>query len=595
MESDLSIPHLDDASPEELHALLSELRGEVSQRQEQRPADFFPWHQQQDKVFELPKIVLDQEREVRIIMALGGNGAGKSKVGHGLISKIVRREHPLVSQLKTMDPITHEVRPKTEDDPLRIWVVPPSDEKLEQDIWSPADGKGLPYWIGPELVADNRMGLGRYKITTTYGDEIFGKTQNQSLATFESSEVDVIWFDEEPLDEAQFNSAMMRLRTTHGFILLTFTPLHGLSWSYERFFKPLVVQGRASKHSDRAWLAMPDKGRNVVIVQMGTRDNPLAADFADEIEADPELTDAEKKARLYGEYGFVEGALLRRLSGLDLETPTGFQEDYVVDVLPGQVTHEDGARNRIQGGIARWLMVADPNKSFGAVLCAQDYDDNLFFVAEHLEEGWADAQHVQAFRQIEKLHGAFPVQRYADPGGAGAHAQVNLQYHGLAFQNVQKGAGSVSRSIKKLRGRTWFDPTHHHPITGKKGAPRVYFYRPGLLREVTDPNSGVTTRRSLLVEQLSQARQSEKKSDAPDTPHKDIKNRLDLFDVARYAADILAGSAPPDEGELRERRAETEYRANHLPTDDELGVGEERLPGDPSNYELHTPGYQFPL
>lgn len=520
--------------------LSNALEQEQLRRMEGRPADFFPWHTQQEQIFELPKLVLDQGREVRIIMAIGGNGSGKSKVGGGLISKIIRREHPLFYQFKTVDRLTGEIRNKRKEDPIRIWAVPPTGEKLRQDIWDPLDGLGLPAWVGPDLMADGYPKTHPdYVIKTKYNDEIFGKTQEQSLLTFEASEVDIIWFDEEPLDVKMFTSCLLRLRATHGFILLTFTPLFGLTWSYERIFKPLVIQGRAQRMADRAWIHTPEKGRNVIVVQMGTRDNPIAAEYAEEIEYDPEMSDAEKRARLYGEYGYVEGALLPRLSGLDLDEPHPDQKVYVVDRLPGQLDRKTG--ERVPGSIRRWLLVADPNKSFGAVLACVDQDGNLFFVTEHLEVNWADAQHAKAFLEIEREYGAKGLtERYADYGGAGAHSQNNLAYHGVPFQNVQKGPGSVSESIKRLRGMTWIDPEHTHPITGEKGAPRVYFYQPGLV-QVRD---GV--RRSRLAEQLSQARQSDKPGDPPDTPHKDVKNRLDLFDVARYAAIIASIGVVPE-------------------------------------------------
>jgi phage terminase large subunit-like protein len=596
----VSVPlDINDLPPDKQRKFLQAVRAEMQHRMEANPADWFPLHEQQIKVIELPKIVLDRGKSVRVIMAMGGNGDGKSKVGMALISKILRREHPLFYQFRTMDMVTGEIRPLRKEDPITIWAIPPTDEKLRQDIWDPTDRMGLPYWVGEDLIVKDSRAAGNFEIQSTFGDKIYGKTQKQDLVTFESSSVHIVWFDEEPDDEKKFNSCLLRLGTTNGFILMTFTPLQGLSWSYERIYKSLVVQERAERMGPRSWIHAPEKGRGVVIVQMGTRDNPLAAEYADEVEADPEMSDAEKAARLYGQYGFVEGALLKRLSGLDLSAPSGFQKYYVIDRLPGQTTHEDGKREITPGGIGRWILMADPNKSFGAVLAAQDYDGNLIFVDEHLEVGWADPQHRDAFMAMLEKNGVRSAEQYADYGGAGSHAMVNLNFHGMYFQPVEKGAGSVAASIKRLRGLTYFAKDHRHPLLGeleendrKLGAPRVYFYRPGLLKSYADHETGRVINRSKLVEQLSLARQSEKPHDPPDTPHKDIKNRLDLFDCARYVAVLATRTQPSDEGRVVARHLDHAHRLEHIPIDEESLKEEDR--GGPFTKPFYTPELDMP-
>jgi phage terminase large subunit-like protein len=465
------------------------------------------------------------------------------------------------------------------------------------------DGRGPEYWLGGEDFVEDKALSPDLKITTKNGDTLYGKTQEQALLQFESSEVDIVWFDEIPTDESIFNSCLLRLRVTHGIIILTYTPLMGLDWTFQRFWKLLVKQGRAIKDSDRAWYHAPEKGRGVVVVQTGTRDNPVARDYADEIEADPEMSDAEKAARLYGIYGFAEGALLPRLSGLDLESPSGWQKYYVLDNLPGATIHEGGSRRRLPGGIAEWSLWADPNKSFGTVLWARDYDDNMIAVDYHLEEGWADLQHVEALREILAELGLNEahVAKYADYGGAGAHSIVNLAFHGMAFNNVEKGPGSVSRSIKRLRGRTFFDPNHSHPLLGPLteeehgivGAPRIYFYRPRLLKELADALTGRVSMRCELLSQLSQARQTDDVKKPPDTPHKDVKDKLDLFDCSRYPADHFASAPPPDEGQVMRKQESHEWRKHHIPTDEALTESPSE-PG-PWDRDFYVPDLDLPF
>lgn len=535
-----------DWSLEELLAVQHAQKQELLARVAADPVRFFRWHGQQEWfLFEAMSQVAGP---IRVMMLLGGNRAGKSVTAKGLVGQLVRRNSPLNEQFLTTDPITGEVRTKDKADPLRIWVVPPTGEKARSDWAAPSDGLGIAYWMG-DLFREEKKHPD-HVFYSTLDDQVWLKSQDQKIETFESSEVDVAIVDEEMPDEAKINSILMRLATSNGVLVMTFTPLHGLSWSWRRWWKPLVEEGRADPVGDRRWIYRPEKGANVVIVQVGMRDNPKAAGYAEEVEADHEMSEAEKAARLYGQYGFVEGALLPKLAGLDLYAPREDQRPYIVERLPGETYQKDGNRVTAPGGISRWYLVADPNKSYGALLGCTDYDGNMFFVKDHLKESWSDMQHAAEFKKMEKkfVRDA-PLMRYADPGSAGAHSIVNLGQLGLPFMAVDKPSGSVSTSIKKLRGMTYIDPEHAHPLTGKKGAPRIYFYRPGLLTETYVAGHKMVS--SQLCEQLSLARQSEKDTDPPDTPHKDIRNKLDLFDCARYMALVATSAADAGRRKIR--------------------------------------------
>jgi len=503
-----------------------------------RPAAFFPWHVIQKFILGVADTIVG---DVRIIFIAGGNRGGKSKAAMGVLSELLRRVSGFNKQLMTMDSYTRLERVKNDRDPLTIWVAPPTLEKARLDWLAPQDQMGLKYWCGdlyvttkksPDLVIYCRPpGVSEEEIWDSKGkllpdfdlvcDKIIMKSQDQKLETFESSEVDMVIFDEEVGSKKIFDSCLMRIATTHGFILMAYTPLRGLSWSFKTYWKPFVKDGLAKKVADRCWTREHEVAETVVCAQLGSADNPRAAKYAAEIEAGHSMSEAEKAARLHGEYGYVEGALIEALAGLDVKNPLEEHAIYVVDELPKKL------RN--------WFLVSDPNKSYGAVLSARDDDGNLFFVAEHLEEAWADRLHAAAFKDMERTYVTGTVYRYADPGSAGAQSIVNMSDLGIDFNTMPKGAGSVSASVKKLRGLTYVDPAHQHPFTGDLGAPRVYFYRPGLVGEGKNESE--------LANQISEARQTDNESAAPDTPHKDIRSRLDLFDCARYTA-VVADHVP---------------------------------------------------
>jgi hypothetical protein len=533
------------------------LRMEAEKRQHTDPAAWFPWHRIQSWLLEAPE--LTGGKPTRVMLVAGGNRGGKSKIGMGIYSQLIRRTSPLNKQLITQDKVSGRLRPKGPKDPLTIWVIPPTLEKARQDWLQPSDQMGLRYWAGNRFVEhkaspDNVVytsppGLELKDYQTQSGsylyhklDKAILKSQDQKILSFEASAVDVAIFDEEVQDEKKWNSVMLRLATNNGVVIMCYTPLHGLSWSYSRYWQPLVEAGRAQLMGERCWIHSPKKGSVVVCAQFGSGDNPMAKIYAEEIESDPGMSDAEKAARLYGQYGYVEGSLIPQLSGLDVISPRPDHAPYVVDYLPGQMG-KDG--RKVPGAIHQWILAADPNKSYGAVLGCLDTDDNLYIVAEHLESNWPDRMHVAAFKKLEKRFVTGPIRRVADPGSAGAHSITNMADLGMYFDTMKKGPGSVPEGVKQMRGLAWVDPNHVHPITGEKGAPRIYFYRPGVVSRWEE--NGTTYTGCRTAQQISMARQTDNPDAPADTPHKSSRSKLDLFDCVRYMVKV-ASQVPPPKG-----------------------------------------------
>jgi hypothetical protein len=529
---------MENLSTESVRALESQLLAELERRERQDPVSFFPWHEHQQWV--LHDAMKEAKKDVRVVLACGGNRGGKSALGKGIFSEFVRRKSELAHKLRTTDRLTGEVRRKHDKDPVTVWIIPPTLEKARQDWVSPSDGYSVRYWLGDLFMAEKKSpdhifysrppGLSPEEAQRYYDegeferlDKTILKSHDQDLLSFEASAVDLCIVDEEIQDEAKWNSMLLRIGTPNGTIVMCYTPLYGLSWSYDRYWRPLVKGGVAREYGERRWISDRTKGACVVATQFGAADNPLAAEYAEEIENDPGMSDAEKNARLYGEYGFVEGALIPALSGIDIVSPEKDHRIYVLDKLPPDTDVEE------------WLLVTDPNKSWGATLSLITHNGDVIFVSEHLEEAWPDRKHAASFKTMERKH-VKPWQslrRVADPGSAGAQAIVNMQDLGVPFMNVEKGKGSVAAGVKRMRSYAWVDPEHPHPITGELGAPRLYFYRPGILSRWRDKNGRLNIS-CRLADQISMARQTDNDSAPPDTPHKDVRSKLDLFDCGRY-------------------------------------------------------------
>ena len=467
------------------------------------PLGSFPWHTQQQ--FGLASAT-------NVVVVLGGNQSGKTTVGAGIIGRLVRREGPIYRRLR-----------KPDDRPLKIWVSPQSFEKYSSN-WERR--------LREEVFADMNV---THRVDVTYkqsptpvfswddrhasGNQLWGKSQDQGFLAFESDKVDLIVFDEEPKDPRIYTSAVQRLATTNGVIVLTFTPLLGMSWTHARFYHPTVR--KEYKVAERVWR----RGNDVTVIEMGMADNPesVAGGGVARIQGDPGMTEAEKNTRLHGHYGYAEGLIFPEFATLNATDP---DNPYLLDGLPTDRPYS-------------WLLTCDPNKRHGGLLTAIDHEGNRYYVAEHYKEDQPDRLHAKDYHELLKRFGLehegnlLPlVGVYADPGGAGAQAIINLSDYKIYAQAIKKDAGSVKASIELVRRAAWIDPTHAHPVKvdaqGEplKGAPHVYFLRS--LRS-TWRVAGVEYHESRLMWELRQYRQ--KDNSPPDTP---IKELDDVVDCARY-------------------------------------------------------------
>lgn len=230
------------------------------------------------------------------------HNSGKTSVGAGIVSRLVRREGPIYRRLRN-----------PEKRPLKIWIAPQTFEKFKSN-WEQRvlgdifEGMKVDYTESPVR-------------TFTWADEIsptntiYGKTQDQGFRAFESDVIDLCLFDEEPEDRRVHDSAVRGTATTNGVVVYTMTPLLGISWTFSRFYQP--VKKAEYQIADRVW-----RCKNLItLIQMGSADNPanVAGGGVARVANDPGLTQAEKNTRLYGHYGYAEGAIFPEFAGLTVE------------------------------------------------------------------------------------------------------------------------------------------------------------------------------------------------------------------------------------------------------------------------------------
>jgi len=341
------------------------------------------------------------------------------------------------------------------------------------------------------------------------GGTVWGKSSEQGPMAFESDECDLIIFDEEPEDPQVYSSARTRFATTNGVVVLAMTPMRGMSWTWDQIVSPVMHD--EYKLEDRVWRM----GNSCTIVQMGMSDNPeaVAGGGVARIQNDMGMSPAEKAARLEGSYGWTEGLLFPEFSDLKANVD---DNPYVIDKLPDDRP-------------LAWLCTIDPNKRNAGLLTAFDHAGNRYVCAEHYAANLPDSEHARYYGLMLRQFGLNKdeIEIWADPGGAGAQAIINLAEVGYFARAVPKDAGSVAASIKLIRRHAWIDPTHKHPITGKLGAPHIFFLK-SLHSEWKE--GGVYMSESRLFWELRQYRQ--KPEAAADTP---VKRADDAVDCLRYA------------------------------------------------------------
>lgn len=489
------------------------------------PLVSYPWHLQQQ--FALAA-------STDIVVVGGGTQSGKTQVGSGILSRVVRREGPIYRRLLTSgNPIDQR--------PMKLWVAPQTLDKFKSNwehrlLHEVFAGMEYHYTQSPfPVIRWHDEVTTRLKLPP---NELWSRSHDQGFLAFESDVVDVVLFDEEPTDKRIWTSARLRGTTVNGVVVFTYTPINGMTWTYSDFYTTTVKDG--FKVADRVW----KRGRALTYIQMGMADNPsaVAGGGVDRILNDPSMTEAEKRTRLYGEYGYTEGLIFPSLGGITTES----EDIHLLDRVPRlKRTPEDAG----QPMPLSWVLTADPNKRHGGVLVGLDPFGNHYVCDEHYADSLPDSLHAQAYKDILRRWDITEdeVLMGADPGGAGAQAILNLLDHGLAFQSVKKDAGSVAASIQMLRRLLWSDPTHAHPVTGQMGAPRLYFLRS--LRS-TWREDGVEHHESRLLYELRQYRQQEGKP--PDTP---VKERDDCVDPLRYVTLLRPYQPEIDSPEEAGRRA----------------------------------------
>ena len=126
------------------------------------------------------------------------------------------------------------------DHPIDAWVagdtLTTTRDIVQMALMGPAGNFGTGLIPGDAIIGNPTMKSGvsggidftRIKHSSGGTSMIGFKSYDQGRKTFQGTAKHLAWLDEEP-DEDVYDECMMRLATTNGMMLTTFTPLEGLS------------------------------------------------------------------------------------------------------------------------------------------------------------------------------------------------------------------------------------------------------------------------------------------------------------------------------------------------------------------------------
>ncbi|MBO5021898.1 MAG: terminase family protein [Clostridia bacterium] len=280
----------------------------------------------------------------------GGNRSGKTECGAVETVWLARGNHPY-----------------KENKPVSCWVVSLS-RQVQRDV---AQAKILHY-LRPDWIERVVMASGRHDsaesgvIDFILVKNVFGglskigfKSCDQGREKFQGSSLDFVWFDEEPPYDI-YQECRMRVIDRCGEVFGTMTPLKGLTWVYNEIYLN-------ENNDDNVWH-----------IEMEWADNPYLNE--EEISAmTASMSEEELESRRYGKFmqcgGLVYNEFDENVHVIDpFEVPLDWQDTISID---------PGLNNPLS---AHWY--------------AQDFDGNVYVVAEHYEKGKDVDYHARKIKEI---------------------------------------------------------------------------------------------------------------------------------------------------------------------------------------------------
>lgn len=280
----------------------------------------------------------------------GGNRSGKTECGAVETVYLARGNHPY-----------------KENRPISCWVVSLS-KQVQRDV---AQEKILHYlrkdWIEKIVMSSGKQDSAEsgvidfILVKNVFGSlsKIGFKSCDQGREKFQGSSLDFVWFDEEPPYDI-YQECRMRVFDKKGMIFGTMTPLKGLTWVYNEIYLN-------EKNDDEVWYT-----------EMEWADNPFL-DEQEIIAMTSSLSQDELESRRYGKFkqcgGLVYSEFNEQIHVIEpFDIPKEWQDNISID---------PGLNNPLS---AHWY--------------CEDFDGNVYVVAEHYAQGKDVYYHSNKIKEI---------------------------------------------------------------------------------------------------------------------------------------------------------------------------------------------------
>ena len=295
----------------------------------------------------------------------GGNRSGKTALARALVVAFaLGRDHPMVKAWARRNAFDLSEIPVG---PGRTWIVAltsnDSRRYHRRQIGALLPKHGVRWY--------NQRGRGEayVEIDVPGHDrpaEIWFKSCDQGRGGMQGDECRLILFDEEPPDYELWEEAGMRIGPEPLRMLLSMTPLKGLTWVYDMFVAPDAAPTGVRLH----WLDvldnpyLPEVNRQKIIRKLDR------------------MSKSRRLARQKGQFVALEGRVY----------PMFDRELHVVDSTTFVIPPEWPRFRAMDFGIR------NPSAVLWAALSP---DDQLVIFAEHYQAGWSTSQHARRIREVE--------------------------------------------------------------------------------------------------------------------------------------------------------------------------------------------------
>ena len=365
--------------------------------------DAFLWHQEPPRTSQRTAF---QNLGGLVTLILGGNRSGKTEgCAQLIVAMALSRQHWAAVQWCHNNKLSPDILP---EEPANVWAVA-LDSGDSREYVRPKIAKYLPQqgckWR-------NRDGFGSSEVKLPGGGRIVFKSCDAGRDGFQGSACDAIWFDEEPPKQDVVNEAMMRLVDRQGHLIISMTPLRGMSWVYDKWVADTPDDAKVH------WLHGVDNPH----LPTGALERLLSNFSAN-----------ERAARERGEFVALEGRVYpewqRGLHVVESFTP------------PDDWTRVAGLDFGTRNPTAFIMGAIDPK------------DDTLHIFAEHYQAEWTIRQHASTIHNMTNHGSPAPLWIVADPADRSARLTLARE-HGISTvapksgKNVRERINAVAERLR---------------------------------------------------------------------------------------------------------------------------------------------------